>query len=181
LVAASAIYYAYAPTKLEYPINRYAMKVNRQLDVLDRRLANNEFVTGDDYNIADMAIWPWFGCLVKGWLYDAAEFLSVQDYLDVVRRAGQIFARPIVVPGRRSIARAARHQRFQYRNARQAYGRTGVNITGKRVLITGGSSGIGLALAQALLAKGAKVANLRSSAENTPTGRRSAASIKNAR
>jgi GSH-dependent disulfide-bond oxidoreductase len=61
LVAASAICYAYTPTKLEYPINRYAMEVKRQLDVLDRRLANNEFVTGDDYTIADMAIWPWFG------------------------------------------------------------------------------------------------------------------------
>lgn len=78
-------FYVYAPTKREYPINRYAMEVTRQLDVLDRRLADNEFVAGDDYTIADMAIWPWYGGLVKGWLYDSAEFLSVQDYVNVVR------------------------------------------------------------------------------------------------
>ncbi|WP_452094333.1 glutathione S-transferase C-terminal domain-containing protein [Dongia soli] len=66
-------------------INRYAMEVKRQLDVLDRRLADNDFVAGDDYTIADMAIWPWYGGVVKGWLYDAAEFLSVQDYVNVVR------------------------------------------------------------------------------------------------
>ncbi len=94
-------FYAYAPTKLEYPINRYAMEVKRQLDVLDRRLADNEFVSGDDYTIADMAIWPWYGGLVKGWLYDAAEFLSVQDYVNVVRWADQIFARPAVAHGRK--------------------------------------------------------------------------------
>jgi GSH-dependent disulfide-bond oxidoreductase len=94
-------FYAYAPTKLEYPINRYAMEVKRQLDVLDRRLADNEFVAGDDYTIADMAIWPWYGGLVKGWLYDAAELLSVQDYKNVVRWADQIFARPAVARGRK--------------------------------------------------------------------------------
>jgi GSH-dependent disulfide-bond oxidoreductase len=94
-------FYVYAPTKLEYPINRYAMEVTRQLDVLDRRLAENEFVAGDDYTIADMAIWPWYGGLVKGWLYDAAEFLSVQDYVNVVRWADQIFSRPAVARGRK--------------------------------------------------------------------------------
>ena len=94
-------FYVYAPTKLEYPINRYAMEVTRQLDVLDRRLADNEFVAGDDYTIADMAIWPWYGGLVKGWLYDSAEFLSVQDYVNVVRWADQIFARPAVARGRK--------------------------------------------------------------------------------
>ncbi|MBP1888275.1 glutathione-dependent disulfide-bond oxidoreductase [Sinorhizobium mexicanum] len=94
-------FYAYAPTKLEYPINRYAMEAKRQLDVLDRRLADNEFVAGADYTIADMAIWPWYGGLVKGWQYDAAEFLSVQDYANVVRWADQIFARPAVARGRK--------------------------------------------------------------------------------
>lgn len=92
-------FYAYAPTKQEYPINRYAMEVKRQLDVLDRRLADNEFVAGSDYTIADMAIWPWYGGLVKGWLYDAAEFLSVSDYRNVVRWADQLFARPAVARG----------------------------------------------------------------------------------
>ncbi len=93
-------FYAYAPTKLEYPINRYAMEVKRQLDVLDRRLADNEFIAGDLYTIADMAIWPWYGGLVKGWQYGAAEFLSVQDYKNVVRWAEQLFARPAVKRGR---------------------------------------------------------------------------------
>lgn len=93
-------FYAYAPTKLEYPINRYAMEVKRQLDVLDRRLADNEFISGKDYTIADMAIWPWYGGLVKGWQYGAAEFLAVQDYKNVVRWADQLFARPAVARGR---------------------------------------------------------------------------------
>ena len=93
-------FYAYAPTKLEYPINRYAMEVKRQLDVLDRRLAANEFIAGDVYTIADMAIWPWYGGLVKGWQYGAAEFLAVQDYKNVVRWAEQLFARPAVKRGR---------------------------------------------------------------------------------
>jgi GST-like protein len=94
-------FYAYAPIKLEYPINRYAMEVKRQLNVLDRRLADNEFVAGKEYTIADMAIWPWYGGLVKGWLYGAGEFLSVQDYKHVVRWADQIFARPAVTRGRK--------------------------------------------------------------------------------
>jgi GST-like protein len=93
-------FYAYAPTKLEYPINRYAMEVKRQLDVLDRQLADNAFIAGDTYTIADMAIWPWYGGLVKGWQYGAAEFLSVQDYKNVVRWAEQLFARPAVKRGR---------------------------------------------------------------------------------
>jgi GST-like protein len=93
-------FYAYAPTKLEYPINRYAMEVKRQLDVLDRRLADNEFIAGDVYTIADMAIWPWYGGLVMGWQYGAAEFLAVQDYKNVVRWAEQLFARPGVKRGR---------------------------------------------------------------------------------
>lgn len=94
-------FYAYAPTKQEYPINRYAMEVKRQLDVLDRQLADNEFIAGADYTIADMAIWPWYGGLVKGWQYDAAEFLSVQDYKNVVRWADQLLARPAVARGRK--------------------------------------------------------------------------------
>ena len=94
-------FYAYAPTKLEYPINRYAMEVKRQLDVLNQRLADSEFVAGDDYTIADMAIWPWYGGLVKGWQYGAAEFLSVQDYKNVVRWADKVFARPAVTRGRK--------------------------------------------------------------------------------
>ncbi|AWN46030.1 glutathione-dependent disulfide-bond oxidoreductase [Methylobacterium terrae] len=94
-------FYAYAPTKFEYPINRYAMEAKRQLDVLDRRLAETEFVAGDAYTIADMAIWPWYGGLVKGWLYDAAEFLAVQDYRNVLRWADQLLARPAVQRGRK--------------------------------------------------------------------------------
>jgi GSH-dependent disulfide-bond oxidoreductase len=94
-------FYAYAPTKQEYPINRYSMEVKRQLDVLDRRLADNEFIAGADYSIADMAIWPWYGGLVKGWLYGAGEFLSVHDYKNVTRWADQLFARPAVYRGRK--------------------------------------------------------------------------------
>lgn len=94
-------FFAYAPTKMEYPINRYAMEVKRQLDVLDRRLADNEFIAGTEYTIADMAIWPWYGGLVKGWSYGAAKFLSVHDYRNVARWADQIFARPAVVRGRK--------------------------------------------------------------------------------
>ncbi|SFD51648.1 GST-like protein [Bosea sp. CRIB-10] len=93
-------FYAYAPAKLEYPINRYAMEVKRQLDVLDRRLAGSEFVAGSEYTIADMAIWPWYGGLVKGWQYGAAEFLAVHEYTNVRRWAEQLFARPAVKRGR---------------------------------------------------------------------------------
>lgn len=94
-------FYAYAPTKQEYPINRYAMEVKRQLDVLDRQLAQNEFVAGAEYTVADMAIWPWYGSLMKGWQYEAAEFLSVQDYKNLLRWTNQIFDRPAVQRGRK--------------------------------------------------------------------------------
>jgi GST-like protein len=93
-------FYAYAPTKIEYAIDRFAMEVKRQLDVLDRQLAINEYVTGSQYTIADMAIWPWYGGLVKGLQYGAAEFLSVQDYKNVQRWADAIGARPAVKRGR---------------------------------------------------------------------------------
>ena len=93
-------FYAYAPMKLEYPINRYAMEVKRQLDVLDRRLAESEFIAGPDYTIADMAIWPWYGALVKGLVYEAGEFLQVQDYTHVQRWTDMIAARPGAARGR---------------------------------------------------------------------------------
>jgi GSH-dependent disulfide-bond oxidoreductase len=93
-------FYAYAPTKIEYAIDRFAMEVKRQLDVLDRRLAESAFVAGSDYTIADIAIWPWYGGLVKGWNYGAAEFLQVQEYKNVVRWADAIFSRPAVQRGR---------------------------------------------------------------------------------
>lgn len=94
-------FYAYAPEKLEYPINRYAMETKRQLDVLDRLLASRRYVAGDEYTIADIAIWPWYGQLVQGNLYQAAEFLSVQDYPHVQRWAAEIAARPAVIRGRK--------------------------------------------------------------------------------
>jgi len=94
-------FYAYAPAKMEYPINRFAMETKRQLDVLDRRLGEREYLAGDDYSIADMAVWPWYGALVKGVLYGAAEFLSVHEYTNVIRWADQIAARPAVQRGRR--------------------------------------------------------------------------------
>jgi GST-like protein len=93
-------FYAYAPMKIEYAIDRYAMEVKRQLDVLDRRLADNEYLAGSDYTIADIAVFPWYGGLAKGWQYGAAEFLSVQDYKHVQRWADAILARPAVKRGR---------------------------------------------------------------------------------
>ncbi|PBN45422.1 glutathione-dependent disulfide-bond oxidoreductase [Sphingobium sp. D43FB] len=93
-------FYAYAPEKYEYPINRYTMEVKRQLDVLDRHLADNAYMAGDDYSIADIAIWPWYGGLVLGRAYEAAEFLDVASYTHVVRWAQQIDARPAVKRGR---------------------------------------------------------------------------------
>jgi GST-like protein len=93
-------FYAYAPTKIEYAIDRYAMEVKRQLDVLDRHLADRPYLAGDDYTIADMAIWPWYGNLVKGLLYEAGEFLQVQDYTNVVRWTDAIAKRPAVQRGR---------------------------------------------------------------------------------
>ncbi|SDO23028.1 GST-like protein [Rhodoferax sp. OV413] len=94
-------FYAYAPAKLEYPINRYAMEVKRQLDVLDHRLADHTYLAGEDYTIADIAVWPWYGGLVLGQLYGAAEFLSVHEYTHVLRWAQQIAARPAVQRGRK--------------------------------------------------------------------------------
>jgi GST-like protein len=93
-------FYAYAPVKIEYAIDRYAMETKRQLDVLDKRLASSEYVAGDQYTIADMAIFPWYGGLVLGWLYGAAEFLSVHEYAHVRRCAEQLLARPAVQRGR---------------------------------------------------------------------------------
>ena len=93
-------FYAYAPEKFEYPINRYAMEVKRQLDVLDKQLANNTYISGEEYTIADMAIWPWYGVLVLGGLYDAAEFLDVKSYKHVMRWAEAIAQRPAVMRGK---------------------------------------------------------------------------------
>ena len=93
-------FYAYAPTKIEYAIDRFAMEVKRQLDVLDRRLAEHEYLAGADYTIADMAVWPWYGGLAKGLLYGGGEFLQVQDYKNVQRWADTIAARPAVRRGR---------------------------------------------------------------------------------
>ena len=93
-------FYAYAPSKIEYAIDRFAMEVKRQLDVLDRRLGESAFLAGDDYGIADIAVWPWYGSLAKGVLYEAAEFLQVQDYRNVQRWADQIAERPAVQRGR---------------------------------------------------------------------------------
>jgi GSH-dependent disulfide-bond oxidoreductase len=93
-------FYAYAPSKMEYPIDRFAMETKRQLDVLDRRLADNEYLAGRDYSIADIAVWPWYGGLAKGLLYGAGEFLSVQDYRHVQRWTDQIASRPAVQRGR---------------------------------------------------------------------------------
>jgi GST-like protein len=93
-------FYAYAPTKIEYAIDRFAMEVKRQLDVLDRRLGESEYIAGDSYTIADMAILPWYGGLVKGWLYGAAEFLSVDEYKNVQRWASMLLERPAVQRGR---------------------------------------------------------------------------------
>ena len=93
-------FYAYAPTKNEYAINRFALEVKRQLDVLDRRLAESEYLAGNELTIADIATFPWYGGLAKGWQYGAAEFLSVQDYKNVQRWAETIWARPTVKRGR---------------------------------------------------------------------------------
>jgi GST-like protein len=93
-------FYAYAPEKYEYPINRFTMEIKRQLDVLDKRLALNRFLGGDEYSIADIATWPWFGNLVRGELYDAAQFLDVESYKNVIRWADEISQRPAVQRGR---------------------------------------------------------------------------------
>ena len=93
-------FYAYAPSKMEYPIDRFAMETKRQLDVLDRRLADNQYLSGEDYSIADMAVWPWYGALAKGLLYGGGEFLSVHEYKHVQRWTDQIAKRPAVRRGR---------------------------------------------------------------------------------
>jgi GSH-dependent disulfide-bond oxidoreductase len=94
-------FYAYAPIKIEYAIDRYAMEVKRQLDVLDRQLAEQPYIAGADYTVADMAIWPWYGALVKGLVYGAGEFLQVQEYPNVQRWADQVAERPAVQRGRK--------------------------------------------------------------------------------
>jgi len=94
-------FYAYAPTKIEYAIDRFAMEVKRQLDVLDRRLAESEYLGGDAYTIADIATWPWYGAVAKGLTYGAGEFLQVQEYKNLQRWTDQIGARPAVIRGRK--------------------------------------------------------------------------------
>jgi len=93
-------FYAYAPEKWQYPIDRFTMETKRQLDVLDQHLTKNEYFAGNEYSIADMAIWPWYGVLVKGLLYEAGEFLDVESYKNVVRWSEQVFERPAVKRGR---------------------------------------------------------------------------------
>ncbi|MEQ9912356.1 glutathione-dependent disulfide-bond oxidoreductase [Pectobacterium polaris] len=94
-------FYAYAPEKFEYPINRFTMETKRQLDVLNRQLAENRYLAGDSYTIADIAVWPWYGGLVQNTLYSAGEFLSVHEYEHVIRWADEIAARPAVIRGRK--------------------------------------------------------------------------------
>jgi len=93
-------FYAYAPSKIEYAIDRFSMEVKRELDVLDHHLAEHAYLAGDDYSIADIAMWPWYGALARGLLYDAGEFLQVQEYTHVQRWASTIAARPAVQRGR---------------------------------------------------------------------------------
>ena len=93
-------FYAYAPTKIEYAIDRYAMEAKRQMDVLDRRLGESEYVAGPDYSIADIAIWPWYGAMAKGLAYDAGEFLAVHEYRNLLRWTDQVARRPAVRRGR---------------------------------------------------------------------------------
>jgi GST-like protein len=93
-------FYAYAPEKYEYPINRYAMEVKRQLDVLDRQLSSHQYIAGDEYTIADMAIWPWYGALVVNKVYEAAEFLEAHTYKNVLRWTNELAKRPAVRRGR---------------------------------------------------------------------------------
>ncbi|MFB0710151.1 glutathione-dependent disulfide-bond oxidoreductase [Buttiauxella noackiae] len=93
-------FYNYAPMKIEYAINRFAMETKRQLDVLDRQLATHRFISGDEYTIADIAIWPWYGSLAKGGLYNAAEFLDLASYKNFVRWADEVASRPAVKRGR---------------------------------------------------------------------------------
>lgn len=93
-------FYHYAPEKIEYAINRFTMEAKRHLDLLDKQLAENRFIAGDEYSIADIAIWPWYGALVKGLLYEAAEFIDAKSYTNLIRWANEIEARPAVARGR---------------------------------------------------------------------------------
>ena len=93
-------FYAYAPVKIEYAIDRYAMETKRQMDVLNQRLAQHRYVAGDDYTVADMAIWPWYGAMARGEMYEAGEFLQVHEYTHVLRWAQELFDRPAVRRGR---------------------------------------------------------------------------------
>ena len=93
-------FYAYAPTRIEYAIDRFTMEAKRQLDVLDRRLEANEYIAGSDYTIADIAVWPWYAGFTKGWLYQAAEFLQAQEYRNVGRWVDATGNRPAVQRGR---------------------------------------------------------------------------------
>jgi GST-like protein len=93
-------FYAYAPIKIEYAINRFAMEVKRQMDVLNRRLAESPYIAGDEYTVADIAIWPWYGATAKGLTYEAGEFLNVAEYTHVIRWADEIAKRPAVQRGR---------------------------------------------------------------------------------
>ncbi|HCE71108.1 MAG TPA: glutathione-dependent disulfide-bond oxidoreductase, partial [Ruegeria sp.] len=112
-------FYAYAPEKFEYPINRFAMEVKRQLDVLDRQLAQHPFIAGEEYSIADMAIWPWYGQLVLGRAYDAAEFLDAESYTHVMRWARELDARPGVSRGR-MVNRVSGEPKYQLRERHDA-------------------------------------------------------------
>ena len=124
-------FYAYAPIKIEYAIDRFAMEVKRQLDVLDRRLAESEYLAGPDYTIADIAVWPWYGGLAKGRLYGAGEFLQVEGYANVQRwtdaigqaprRTARAQGEPRMGRTRRPVARTPRRQRFRNQDARQAW------------------------------------------------------------
>ena len=112
-------FYAYAPARWEYPINRFAMEVKRQLDVLDRHLAQNEYMCGSEYTIADMAIWPWYGALVLNRVYDAAEFLEAHSYEHVMKWAKQIDGRKAVQRGR-MVNRFTGKTKYQLRERHEA-------------------------------------------------------------
>jgi len=112
-------FYAYAPDRWEYPINRFAMEVKRQLDVLDRHLAQNEYMCGSEYTIADMAIWPWYGALVLNRVYDAAEFLEAHSYERVMKWAKQIDGRKAVQRGR-MVNRFTGKTKYQLRERHEA-------------------------------------------------------------
>ena len=137
-------FYAYAPTKIEYAIDRYAMEVKRQLDVLDRHLADHEYLAGNDYTIADMATWPWYGSLAKGLLYGAGEFLSrrrLQERAALDRRdrqapgrAARPHGQPPVRRSRQPVARAPRRERFRHEDAGQAGGRCRQGVSGRGLL-----------------------------------------------